>query len=74
MQVGERGEGTKGSERVVGKAAGDECVFMPGEGPDWQVRSSPTPILDMAGGWGVHGAAKPHGVIHRYIFNPYIVK
>ena len=25
------GKGTKGSERVVGKAAGDECVFIPGE-------------------------------------------
>jgi hypothetical protein len=37
------GKGTKGSERVVGKAAGDECVFIPGEGPDWQMRSGPTP-------------------------------
>jgi hypothetical protein len=37
------GKGTKGSERVVGKAAGDECVFIPGEGPGWQMRSGPTP-------------------------------
>jgi hypothetical protein len=37
------GKGTKGSERGVGKAAGDECVFIPGEGPDWQMRSGPTP-------------------------------
>jgi hypothetical protein len=25
-------KGEKGKERVVGKAAGDECVFIPGEG------------------------------------------
>jgi hypothetical protein len=48
------GKGTK-EERVVGKAAGDECVFIPSEGPD---------------GEGGHGAAKPHGVIHRCISNP----
>src|SRR5256885_81120 len=30
------GKGTKGNERVVGKAAGDERVFIPGEGPGWQ--------------------------------------
>jgi hypothetical protein len=29
------GKGIKGSERVVGKAAGDKCVFIPGEGLDW---------------------------------------
>ena len=27
-----KGEGTKRRERVAGKAAGDECVFIPGEG------------------------------------------
>jgi hypothetical protein len=44
VQAGVReGKGTKGSERVVGKAAGDECFFIPGEGPDWQMRSGPTP-------------------------------
>jgi len=32
------GKGTKERERVVGKAAGDECVFIPGEGPGWQTR------------------------------------
>jgi hypothetical protein len=26
-------EGGKGRERIVGKAAGDEYVFIPGEGP-----------------------------------------
>jgi hypothetical protein len=57
------GKGTKGSERVVGKAAGDECDFIPGEGPDWQMRSGPDAIPDTAGGEVVTG---PHGVIHRY--------
>ena len=37
------GKGTKEREGVVGKAAGDECVFIPGEGPGWQMRSGPTP-------------------------------
>ena len=40
--MGER-KGTKERERVVGKAAGDEYVFIPGEGPGWQMRSGPTP-------------------------------
>jgi len=53
------GKGTKGSERVVGKAAGDECVFIPGEGPDWQMRSGPTPIPDTAGGEMVKGPLNP---------------
>jgi hypothetical protein len=54
------GKGTKERERVVGKAAGDEYVFIPGEGPGWQ-----TAIPDAAGGEGGHGAAKPEAVIHR---------
>ena len=32
------GKGTKERERVVGKAAGDGCVFIPGEGPGWQMK------------------------------------
>jgi hypothetical protein len=51
VQEGGRGEGNKERERgreqkrgrVVGKAAGDECVFIPGEGQGWQMRSGPTP-------------------------------
>ena len=35
------GKGTKGRVRV-GKAAGEECVFIPGEGPGWKMRSGPT--------------------------------
>ena len=31
-----------------------------------EVRSDAIP--DAAGGEGGHGAAKPHGVIHRYVF------
>jgi hypothetical protein len=37
------GKEIKERERVVGKAAGDECVFIPGDGPGWQMRSGPTP-------------------------------
>jgi hypothetical protein len=43
MQEGERGKGNRERKRVVGKATGDECVFMPGEGLSWQMRSAPTP-------------------------------
>ena len=46
VQEGRRGEGNKREERVVGKAAGDECFFIPGDrtvGPGWQMRSGPTP-------------------------------
>ena len=50
MQEGERGKGNRERKRVVGKATGDECVFMPGEGLGWQMRSGPTPIPDAAGG------------------------
>ena len=62
----ERGREQNERERVVGKAAGDECVFIPGGGPSWQMRSSDT-IPDAAGGEGGHGVARPDGVIHRYI-------
>ena len=53
MQEGERGE----RERVDGKAAGDECVFIPGEGPGWQMRVGSDAMPDAAGGEGGHGAA-----------------
>ena len=46
------GKGTKGSERVVGKAAGDECVFIPGEGPGWQMEVGSDAIPDAAGSEG----------------------
>jgi hypothetical protein len=66
VQEDGRGEENK-RERVVGKAAGDECVFISGEGPGWQMRSGSDAIPDAAGGEGGHGVAKPDGVIHRYI-------
>jgi hypothetical protein len=53
--VGE-GKGTKERERVVGKAAGDECVFiLEGPRPSWQMRSGSDAIPDAAGGEGGHG-------------------
>jgi hypothetical protein len=60
--VGE-GKGTK--ERVAGKAAEDECVFIAGEGPGWQMRWGPTPYWTRRAVRAVTGAAKPDGVIHR---------
>jgi hypothetical protein len=52
VQAGVReGKGTKGSERVVGKAAGDECFFIPGLADE--VGSDTIP--DTAGGEGVTG-------------------
>jgi len=63
------GKRTKEREKVIGKAAGDECVFYTWRrtGLADEVRSDAIP--DAAGGEGGHGAAKPHGVIHRYVFN-----
>jgi hypothetical protein len=58
-----------GRERFVGKAAGDECVFIPGAGVGLADGVGPDAIPDAAGDEGGHGAAKPEGVIHRYIFN-----
>ena len=67
---GEReGKRIKGSERVVGKAVGDKCVFIPGEGSGWQMSVGSDAIPDAAGGEGGHGTAKPDGVIHRCLFN-----
>jgi hypothetical protein len=42
-------------EGVAGKAAGDECVFIPGEG------SGATPMPDAAGGEGVPGSLNRKG-------------
>jgi hypothetical protein len=62
------GKETKERERVVGKAAGDECVFIPDEGPGWQIEVGSDAIPEAAGGEGGHGAATMDGVIHRNIF------
>ena len=51
------GKGTKGSERVVRKAAGDECVFIAGEGPGLADEVGSDAIPDATGGEGGHGAA-----------------
>jgi len=47
----ERGREPK-KGRVVGKAAGDECVLIPGEGQGWQMRSGPDAIPDAGGRLG----------------------
>jgi hypothetical protein len=50
-----KGKGTKGNERVVGKAAGDECVFIPAEGTRLADEVGSDTIPDTAGGEGVTG-------------------
>jgi hypothetical protein len=37
-----RVDGGKWRERVVGKAAGDERVFIPGRGSGWQMKPAHT--------------------------------
>ena len=50
-----KGKDTTEKERIVEQAAGDECVFIPGEGPAWQMRPGSDSIPDVAGGEGGHG-------------------
>ena len=45
----------RGREQKEVREVLDECVFIPGEGPDWQIRSGSTAIPDTAGGEGVTG-------------------
>jgi hypothetical protein len=61
-------KGIKGSERVVGEAAGGECVFMPGErtGLADEVGSD-TPYRYTAGREVVTGPLNWDGVIHRFL-------
>ena len=65
-----RVEGGKWRERVVGKAAGDERVFIADRGVGLVDEASSDTIPDAAGGEGSHGAPKPDRVIHRCIFKP----
>jgi hypothetical protein len=63
------GKGTKEREIVDGKAAGDECVFIPGEGPGWQMRSGLTPYRTRRAVRAVMGPLDWMAVIHRYLLN-----
>ena len=58
MQESEEASGKMGVRGLLGKAAGDKCVFIPGED---EVGSDAIP--DVAGGEGGHGVAKPDRVI-----------
>src|SRR5277367_5703578 len=64
-------EGTNGRERTVGKAAGDECVFIPGAGPGLADEGGSDATPDTAGGERGHGAASQDRVIHRYFSDPF---
>jgi hypothetical protein len=52
-------------ERVAGKAAGDERLFYTWPKVGLADEAGSDAIPDAAGGEGGHGAAKPHGVVHR---------
>jgi len=52
-----------GGRELLEKRRGDERVFIPGRGSGWQMKPAQTPYR---GGEGDHGAAKAHGVVHRY--------
>jgi hypothetical protein len=51
----ERGREPKKRERVVGKAAGDECVFIPGKRTGLADEVGSDAIPDAAGGEGSRG-------------------
>jgi hypothetical protein len=53
---------------LVGKAAGDECVFYTWRRAELADEVGSDAMPDAAGGEGGHGAAKPHGVIHMVHF------
>jgi hypothetical protein len=55
-------------ERVDGKAAGDHG-FITCQRIGLADRARADAIPNAAGGEGGHEAAKPNGVIHRYLFN-----
>jgi hypothetical protein len=44
-----KSEGEKRREEVAGKAVGDECVFIPGEGPGWQMKVGSDAIAGRGG-------------------------
>ena len=61
-----KGREQKRGRELWEKAAGDECVFIPGEGPGLADEVGSDAIPNAAGGEGGHGAAKLDPVIHRY--------
>jgi hypothetical protein len=64
----------KGMEKAVGKAVGDQCIFIAVRWSGWQIRAGSDAMPDTAGDESDHGPAEPDAVIHRYILNPYIAK
>jgi hypothetical protein len=67
-----RVEGENWRERFVGKAAGDERVFIPGRRSGCQMKPAQAPYRRRRAGEGGHGAAKPNGVIHRCRVNQHV--
>jgi hypothetical protein len=60
-------------QRAVGKAAGDECVFIPGRGLGRQIGTDSDAMLDVASGEVGHRTVRLDGTIHGYIFDQRII-
>ena len=56
----------RGMQRAVGKAAGDERVFIPGQGSDWQMRAG-SDVITRRAVRAVTGPPTPDRVIHMYL-------
>jgi hypothetical protein len=70
VQAGERGEGNKRKRERCWKSGGGRVRLYTWRRTGLADEVGSDAIPDTAGGEGSHGAAKPHGVIHRYVFNP----
>ena len=56
------------ARELLEKRWGANASLYLNEGPGGQIEVRSDAIPDAAGGEGGHGAASPHGVIHRYVF------
>jgi hypothetical protein len=67
-QEGRESRGKKGGRELMEKRRGTSAsLYLVKDRLADEVRSDAIP--DAAGGEGGHGAAKPDGVIYRYVFN-----
>ena len=69
MQEGGRGEENKREGESCWKSGGGRVRLYTWRRTGLADEVGSDAIPDAAGGEGGHGATKPHGVIHRYVFN-----
>jgi hypothetical protein len=74
VQEGERGEGNKRKRESCWKSGGGRVRLYTWRRTGLADEVGSDTIPDTAGGEGGHGAAKPHGVIHRYRIYPIMVQ